>query len=59
MVELIRNSINEKHRIDKDLLKENASKYYQFDNGKLPSLIYKNQPKIYVVTKQKFLLKID
>lgn len=45
MVELIRNSINEKHRIDKDLLKENASKYYQFDNGKLPSLIYKNQPK--------------
>lgn len=45
MVELIRNSINDKHRIDKELLLENASKYYSFENmGKLPSLIYKNQP---------------
>lgn len=45
MVELIRNSINENHRIDKKLLMENASKFYSFENmGKLPSLIYKNQP---------------
>ena len=45
MIELIRNSINEKHTIDKKLLQENASKYYRYDNmGKLPSIIYKNQP---------------
>ena len=45
MVELIRNSISEKHTIDKTLLKENANKYYRYDNmGKLPSIIYKNQP---------------
>ena len=45
MVELIRNSINENHRIDKKILMENANKYYSFENmGKLPSLIYKNQP---------------
>lgn len=45
MVELIRNSITDKHTIDKKILRENASKYYQFENmGKLPSLIYKKQP---------------
>ena len=45
MVELIRNSISEKHTIDKKLLQENAQKYYRYDNmGKLPSIIYKNQP---------------
>ncbi len=45
MVSLIRNSINDMHRIDKKLLRENAEKYYSFENlGKLPSLIYKNQP---------------
>lgn len=45
MIELIRNSISEKHTIDKKLLQENANKYYRFDNmGKLPSIIYKNQP---------------
>ena len=45
MIELIRNSITEKHTIDKKLLQENASKYYRYDNmGKLPSIIYKNQP---------------
>ena len=45
MVELIRNSISEKHTIDKKLLQENANKYYRYDNmGKLPSIIYKNQP---------------
>lgn len=45
MIELIRNSISEKHTIDKKLLQMNANKYYRFDNmGKLPSIIYKNQP---------------
>lgn len=45
MIELIRNSISDKHTIDKKLLRMNASKYYRFDNkGKLPSIIYKNQP---------------
>ena len=45
MVSLIRNSINDMHKIDKKLLRENAEKYYSFENlGKLPSLIYKNQP---------------
>ena len=45
MIELIRNSLTEKHTIDKKLLQENANKYYRFDNmGKLPSIIYKNQP---------------
>lgn len=45
MIELIRNSLTEKHTIDKKLLQENANKYYRYDNmGKLPSIIYKNQP---------------
>lgn len=42
---IIRNSINERHNIDKDLLRENSRKYYSFENGgKLPSLVYRNQP---------------
>ena len=42
---IINNSINEKHNIDKELLKYNSQKYYKFENaGKLPSLIYRNQP---------------
>lgn len=45
MVDLIRNSITIKHTIDKKLLMENANKYYRYDNlGKLPSIVYKNQP---------------
>lgn len=45
MCELIRNSLNEKKGIDKNLLKTNCRKYYQFENnGKLPSLIFRNQP---------------
>jgi len=52
MVELIRNSITDKHTIDKVKLRELASKYYQFENlGKLPSLIYKNQPEYLRSTK--------
>lgn len=42
---VISNSINDKHNIDKELLRENSRKYYSFENaGKLPSLVYRNQP---------------
>lgn len=42
---IIRNSINEKHNIDREMLKINCRNFYNFENsGKLPSLIYRNQP---------------
>jgi len=42
---IIVNSINEKHNIDKEMLRNNSRKYYSFENaGKLPKLIYRNQP---------------
>lgn len=45
MSELIRESLTDKKTIDKQLLKTNSRKYYQFENsGKLPSLIYRTQP---------------
>lgn len=45
MSELIRNSLSDKKTIDKNLLRENSRKYYQFENsGKLPSIVYRNQP---------------
>ena len=45
MVELIRNSLTDKRTIDKADLKKNSKKVYQFENfGKLPSLLYRNQP---------------
>lgn len=45
MGDLIRNSINEKKMIDKEALRKNAKNYYQFENGgKLPSIVYRNQP---------------
>ena len=45
MSNIIRNSINEKHNIDKDLLRSNSRNYYRFENsGKLPSIVYHNQP---------------
>ena len=45
MISLIRNSINEKHLIDKRLIRDNCRKYYSFENkGKLPSLVFRNQP---------------
>lgn len=45
MTEIIRNSINEKHSIDKEMLRKNCQDYYQFSNsGKLPSLIFRTQP---------------
>lgn len=45
MIELIRNSLTPKRTIDKTLLKMNSKKIYQFEHyGKLPSLLYRNQP---------------
>lgn len=45
MKSVIISSVNDKHNIDKTLLRKNARKYYQFENnGKLPSLIYHKQP---------------
>lgn len=45
MVELIRTVITEKGTIDKEQLRLNARKYYQYDNnGKLPTLVYRTQP---------------
>ncbi len=42
---IITNSINDRHNIDKDLLRANSRKYYSFENGgRLPKLIYRNQP---------------
>ncbi len=45
MTEIIMNSINLEHKIDSELLKNNAEKYYKFEHsGTLPTLIYKKQP---------------
>lgn len=53
MVELIRNSLTDKHTIDKNKLRDNATKFYQFENmGKLPSLIYRKQPEYLRTTKE-------
>lgn len=43
--EIIFNSIKENHTIDKNILRENARKLYRFEHeGKMPNLLYKNQP---------------
>ncbi|MDD2180915.1 MAG: DnaD domain protein [Bacilli bacterium] len=43
--ELIKNSVNEQRKINKELLQQNCQNYFRFENeGKLPSLAYKNQP---------------
>ncbi|MBR4830322.1 MAG: DnaD domain protein [Bacilli bacterium] len=43
--DLIISSLNDKLMIDKVLLRKNARNYYQYqNNGKLPTLIYQNQP---------------
>lgn len=45
MSELLRMVINENGVIDKEKLRLNARKYYQFNNsGSLPTLIYRTQP---------------
>lgn len=44
-INIVRNSINEQHLIDKELIKTSCRNYYSFENlGKLPTVIYKNQP---------------
>ena len=43
--ELIRNSVNEKKIIDKDLLRNNCHNYYTFEHKNMtPSLVYKKEP---------------
>lgn len=45
MADIIRNSLTDKKTIDKKLLRLNSRKLYQFDHsGKLPSIVYRNQP---------------
>lgn len=45
MADMTKVSINEKGLVDKEILKENVRKFYEFNNnGRLPSLIFKNQP---------------
>lgn len=42
---IILSSLNSKNMIDKTMLRKNARNYYQYqNNGKLPSLIFQNQP---------------
>lgn len=43
--EIIINSIDVSHKIDKDLFKHNAENYYNFNNsGKITNIVYKKQP---------------
>ena len=45
MVEILRMSMNETGSIDKDTLRIQTRKYYQYNNhGKLPTLVYRSQP---------------
>lgn len=45
MVELLRMVVNEKGGIDKEELRKNARKYYQYNNnGNLPTIVYRTQP---------------
>ncbi len=45
MSDLVKTSLNEKGLIDKEVLRKNVRKHYQFNNDhKLPSLIFKSQP---------------
>lgn len=44
MMELIRISLNEYGMIDKNNLRLAARKQYQYNNGSLPTLIYRSQP---------------
>ncbi len=45
MIELLRMVITDDGTLDKEELRKNARKYYQYNNsGKLPTLIYRTQP---------------
>ena len=49
MMELIRSVLNEYGMIDKTALRQASRKMYQFNNGALPTLIYRSQP-VYLKT---------
>ena len=45
MKDIILNSLNERFMIDKTNLRKNSRNYYQYqNNGKLPTILYQNQP---------------
>lgn len=45
MADLIKTALNEKGCIEKETLRKNVRKYYQFNNNnRLPSLLFKSQP---------------
>lgn len=44
MIEIIRTVLNEYGMIDKNNLRLTARKYFQFNHGSLPTLIYRSQP---------------
>lgn len=45
MADIIRTTLNEKGNIDREELRKNTRKYYQFNNdNRLPSLLFKSQP---------------
>lgn len=45
MADLIRASLTEKGNIDKDVLRKNTRRFYQYNNdNRLPSLLFKSQP---------------
>lgn len=44
MIEILRTVITEKGTFDKEQLRKNARKYYQYNNGRLPTLVYRTQP---------------
>lgn len=45
MISLVRDSINEKGAIDKNLLRKSCRNYYQFEEaGRLPTMVYHRQP---------------
>ena len=46
MSDIIKVSLNEKGLIDKELLRNNARKYYEYNNdGRLPTLVFKSEKK--------------
>ncbi len=45
MIDIVRDTITDKGIVDKEALRKNARKYYEYNNNfNLPSLVYKTQP---------------
>lgn len=44
IIEILRMVLNENGYLNKELLRKTARKYYQFNNGGLPTLLYRSQP---------------